>query len=432
MCWRTIPPRTRPSIVLIGHAAAAPRNTARRLFVAARPFSRTLSFLETEERATSGRFIALLTALLLAWLLWLTLSKATAYAVSEEGRLLAAGAASNVQTPVPGVIAETHLSLGLHVTAGEILVSIDSTVEELRRKEEEARLAGLNLACEALETIIRAERELGEANLRAGASRVQSAETRARVAADIAALVKQQDVTMLRLREAALASHLDEVKVAEQLSRERGQATIQYAERALAAADLDRARKESEVRLLNLMKDRVELKSRIAESRAVVAELEWEIARRTIRAPVSGIVADMIGLPKGSAVNANQVLGTVVPEEAMRWVAYFPPSEAVGRIQIGQSARIRLDAFPWTAYGAVSATVRGVGSEPREQRVRVELELLGDNRDIPLSHGMTGAVDVRVEELTPLKLLLRLSGQVAHVSPAPKPNPPAFPQAQNP
>jgi len=57
-------------------------------------------------------------------------------------------------------------------------------------------------------------------------------------------------------------------------------------------------------------------------------------------------------------------------------------------------ARIRLDAFPWTAYGALSATVQGVGSEPREQKVRVELQLTDDDSDVPPSHGMTGAVDV--------------------------------------
>jgi hypothetical protein len=35
----------------------------------------------------------------------------------------------------------------------------------------------------------------------------------------------------------------------------------------------------------------------------------------------------------------------------------FAPSAAMGRIQAGQRARLRLDGFAWTEYGQVSATV---------------------------------------------------------------------------
>lgn len=375
-----------------------------------KPFAKTLAFLDSADQPRTGRVVAAAALLVAVWAMWLVGSRTTVYAVSDDGRLLAAGAASPVQVPAAGIIAATQLSLGAEVKAGAVLVELDSSSESLRRDEEETRSKGLVQAIESLELIIDAERGLATATARAGATRVSSAAARARASADIAAFGRQQDDAMRKLKEASLVSGIDALKAAEEMQRQRGLVTVNTAETATAAADLDRSRKETTVRLLNLQRELVELKSRVAGSRVVIAQLDWEIARRKVRAPVDGTVADVLALPTGAAVSAGQTLATVVPHTKMRWVAYFPAREAVGRLRVGQRARIRVDAFPWTAYGPLTATVAGVGSEPREQRVRVELDLTGENTSIPLSHGMTGTTDVEVEALSPLRLLLRLSG----------------------
>lgn len=392
-----------------------------------KPFAKTLAFLDSEERTRAGRVVLATSLLIAAWVIWLQFSKTTVYAVSDEGRLLAAGAASPIQMPVPGIIAETQLTLGADVKAGSVLVELDTASERLRRDEEDTRTKGLTQAVESLEQIIEAERGLATATARAGASRVSSAAARARASADIAAFARQQDDAMRKLKEASLVSGLEALKAAEEMQRQRGQVTVNTADTAQAAADLDRTRKETAVRLLNLQRELTELKSRIAAARVQMAQLDWEIARRKVRAPVDGTVADVLALPSGAAVSAGQTLATIVPRTKMRWVAYFPAREAVGRLHAGQKARIRLDAFPWTAYGPLNATVVSVGSEPREQRVRVELDITGENANIPLSHGMTGITDVQVEELSPLRLLLRLSGQTVQGRGQPPGRAPAAP-----
>lgn len=392
-----------------------------------KPFAKTLSFLDSEEKSRAGRVVVAASLLIAAWVLWLQFSKTTVYAVSDEGRLLAAGAASPIQMPVAGIIAETQLTLGAEVKAGAVLVELDTASERLRRDEEDTRTKGLTQAVESLEQIIEAERGLATATARAGASRVSSAAARARASADIAAFARQQDDAMRKLKEASLVSGLEALKAAEEMQRQRGQVTVNTADTAQAAADLDRIRKETAVRLLNLQRELTELKSRIAAARVQIAQLDWEIARRKVRSPVDGTVADVLALPSGAAVGAGQTLATVVPRTKMRWVAYFPAREAVGRLHAGQKARIRLDAFPWTAYGPLNATVVSVGSEPREQRVRVELDITGENANIPLSHGMTGITDVQVEELSPLRLLLRLSGQTVQGRGQPPARAPAAP-----
>lgn len=56
-------------------------------------------------------------------------------------------------------------------------------------------------------------------------------------------------------------------------------------------------------------------------------------------------------------------------------VAHFAPGEALGRIREGQRARIRLDPLPWTEYGAVPAVVTRVAGEPRNDVIRVEMQI---------------------------------------------------------
>jgi multidrug resistance efflux pump len=381
------------------------------------PFSKTLSYLDAQANRRTGLTMVVATLLIVAWGAWLGGSTTTVYAVSDDGRLLASGAASPIQTSVAGVVKENKLTLGAEVTAGTVLVELDSSAEKLRRREEEIRKHGLEETVKNLELIIEAERGLASATSRAGATRVSSAAAKANAAATVAALSKQQDEAIRRLRDASLVSNLEALKAAEDLQRQRGQLTVNSAETALAAADFERTRKETDVRLLTLQKELSELRTNVLAVTAVITQLDFEIARRELRAPVDGVVADVVPLPVGAAVPMNQTLATIVPRTKMRWIAYFPIRDAVGRIHTGQSARIRLDAFPWTAYGPLRAQVMAVGSEPHEQRVRVELDVTSENGNIPLSHGMTGVTDVEVERMSPLRLLLRLSGQTIQGQP---------------
>src|SRR5208282_1645668 len=116
-------------------------------------------------------------------------------------------------------------------------------------------------------------------------------------------------------------------------------------------------------------------------------------------------------------------LAAVVPTGELRIVASFQPADALGRIQTGQPARLRLEGFPWTEYGSISATVTHVGSEVRDGRIRVELAVNPRSASrIPMQHGLPGAVQVEVERISPASLVLRVvgrgwggSGEVANV-----------------
>ncbi|HNB71023.1 MAG TPA: HlyD family secretion protein, partial [Acidobacteriota bacterium] len=116
----------------------------------------------------------------------------------------------------------------------------------------------------------------------------------------------------------------------------------------------------------------------------------------------------------------GEKLGVVLPTGELKIVAQFSPSAGFGRIRPGQKARVRVQGFPWTQYGELTATVTNVAGETRDGLVRVELAILPTSSNlIPLQHGLPAVVEVEVEHLSPASLVLRSAGYGAEsTSPA--------------
>ncbi|MCP4424206.1 MAG: hypothetical protein GY803_06935 [Chloroflexi bacterium] len=93
-------------------------------------------------------------------------------------------------------------------------------------------------------------------------------------------------------------------------------------------------------------------------------------------------------------------------------VAYFAP-DALLKVEPGQPALLRLDAFPWEEYGAVAATVTEVVETLQDGRIQVRLQLnpAADSR-IPLQPGLTGSIEIEVEQVAPATMLLQTSGAI--------------------
>jgi membrane fusion protein (multidrug efflux system) len=146
---------------------------------------------------------------------------------------------------------------------------------------------------------------------------------------------------------------------------------------------------------------------------AIIERLKHEIHRRIICAPASGRLGETASLQEGQFVRAGDKLGAIIPDGRLRMIAEFAPSSALGRIQTGQSARLRLDGFPWTEYGQLEATVSRVASEPRQGVVRVELIVHSESAPlIPLQHGLPGQLEIAIERASPAELALRAAGRM--------------------
>ena len=388
-------------------------------------FSRTMRALDADGMSPALLGVILVAGLAGVWTSWLIAARVPVYQLSEVARL-EMERIHPVASPVVGRVVSTSLVLGREVQKGDVLLEVEAERERLETVEERTRLASVSSEISELLRQIRAEQDASDETRRASQAaraeatqRLSGAEAAARVAEDKVARSNQLEA--LGLLSAAEADAA------------RGEAQARRAEVAAARAGIDRlqsqqlaAEREKRGVLASLVRERVGLEGLRAATASTVARRETEAERRRIRAPVSGRLGEVNVIQIGAVVREGERLASIIPQGVVRAVAEFG-ALSMGRIKPGQPARLRLDGFPWTQYGYVDATVTGVASETRDQRVRVELAVRrADGSRIPLEHGMPGAVEVEVERVAPLALLARslgqtLSGQVAAASAAPPP-----------
>ena len=375
-------------------------------------FSQTTRALESE-RAFPSRVGLLITAILLGcWSAWFFGSEVEEWAPSETARIEVERAAHSIDAPVAGRIAASKIVLGAVLTAGDVIVELDSESERRRLAEERARLGAIEPQLVALrrtlaaqEQVLATERGVSATALREGDAKKKEAEAAARLAAEEA---KRAGA----LFDGGAISQIDLLRASTEAERKRV---------AKDALGLGVVRQQEELRTLQtrdaalieqLRKDIVDLEGRRSVVTAAIDLLEYEIERRRLVAPVDGRVADAPTIKVGGYVKEGDRLGSIVPDGKPRLVASFGPGTALGRVRIGQSARARIDTFPWIEYGTVPATVSAIGSEPRDGRVRVELEITPSATSrIPLEHGLVGTVEVSIGKASPATLLMRALGR---------------------
>jgi multidrug resistance efflux pump len=382
-------------------------------------FTRTLRHLEPQGTRRFLTTAVAAAALIAVWTTWGTLARVTLYEISGQAHLEVDRAPHAVDSPASGKVVESLLRLDQEVSAGELLVRLDGDAERFSLTEErqkvtalEAELAALHAQASSIEHARQETARAAHAALDEARERVHEAEAPAHYAEQelqrierlrAGLLISERDVERgradaLRARAAAESSNLSLVRIArEHTARDRDR-----------TAALDQVRAQI-----------AHLEGERRRSQVAVLRLNTEAERYVVRAPASGRLGDIAALRPGSVVHAGQRLGVIVPAGRLIAVAQFSPASAIGRIRRGQPARLRLDGFPWAQYGTVDATVLRVANEVRDNAVRVELAVAGSNPRIAIEHGLTGTVEVAVEQVTPLILLLRNAGalQTAPVAP---------------
>jgi len=367
-----------------------------------------------------GRSLAgVLTATLLlgGWGAWFLLARVAVYEVTQNARLEVDRAAYPIATPVAGRVAVTRLAVGQEVQAGEVLIELDAEAQRLQQEEARARLVALSTQLVARRQEVTAEEAARQGEQQAARAGLVEARARHREA-EVAVRAAEEEAGFYdRLQVRGLAAQLDLVRTkAEVHKRQAAANTLHLAISRLEAEQQTRER-DRLARLERLKREVTQIDGDIATVAVTLERLGHEIEQRRLRAPVAGRLGEAATLHSGAVLQAGDTLGAILPPSALKVVAYFLPSVALGRLHHGQPARLRLAGFPWTQYGSLAATVTSVAHEVRDGQIRVELHLAPDAASqVPLQHGLPGTVEVEVERITPAALVLRVAGQRLGVS----------------
>jgi membrane fusion protein (multidrug efflux system) len=281
----------------------------------------------------------------------------------------------------------------------------------LQQEEARARLTALTAQHQARQQEIRAEQAAQQDERQATRVALDEARARHREADVAAQAAAEQAAIYARLDARGLVSRLDLLRTRADADQKR--AAVETLRLAVSRLESDQRTKDSDrtARLTQFHREVTRLDGDIRTAEATLVRLSHLLDQTQVRAPITGYLGDVATLQPGAVIRQGDILGVVLPEGALRVVAHFLPATALGRVQPGQPARLRLDGFSWAQYGSLPATVSSVATEARDGVIRVELQLPPETPTaMPLQHGLPGTVEVEVERISPANLVLRAMG----------------------
>ena len=377
------------------------------------PFSRTVRALKNDgqRRSLWGLFFGLV--LLGGWSAWMFLTEVSVYSSSDRVRLEVDSGVYSIEAFGSGRVIASNLVLGKQVKAGELLVELDDTSQQLELDAAEKALASIPGQLDSKEDEVAALIKGGSAIKGDRRTAIEEAKARyeeARLSAEAAEREERLAKDLFQKGINSETEYQAKKNLADQ-ARARAQTAKAAIKTAGSGASLQGSDKEAQIASLQGEIER--LKGDIATRKSAIERLKDDIKKRKITSPVDGEIAEVSGTKVGAVVQTGDKLAVILPPGKLKIVAEFIPEAAVGRLIASQKAQLELDGFPWTEYGRVPATVERVASETRDGFIKVEFSIQpSKDSKIPLQHGMPGKIEVVVDVLTPAELILRSAGQV--------------------
>jgi len=380
---------------------------------------------------------------LLVTIAWLVFGRVDVVATAP-GTIIPTGNVKLVQSPGSGVVRAIYVKDGDTVRAGQPLLELDPTLSTADLAQAEKALAAAELDVARTRAIADALSGRGLRFQAPAGTPPDVAETQARlvraqlaeVEATIASLgaARSSSLSDARMAEAQIARLSDTIPLLDrqlenmyrldakgyapgsrllELERQRrGEA----GDRAVAVAQ--KARGYSEARKLadQISQTREEARRSVlaelakAEAEAILRREEVTKATRRrsfqrLVAPVNGVVQELTVHTVGGVVEPARTLMTVVPSQDSIEVEVRILNKDVGFVHVGQPAAVKLDAFPFTRYGAVPGRITRISRDAVPDRklgsVYMGSVLLDrrtitvDDREVPLSPGLSATVDIR-------------------------------------
>ena len=255
--------------------------------------------------------------------------------VLAQGELQPLGADRPIKAPFAGVVKEILVKEGQRVSAGQPLIRLDAEVSKKRAEtlEKQLKLENTRFVEESRST------EAREQSLRERMDGlIRSLSTEKQIYHDILPLGKLGGIQRMQL--------LQQKNRVEQLQSEIAQARANLQE---VQAQLQKMKQESLRELADLERQLVEVKD--------------TQDKEVMRAPLDGVVFGLVPSSPGYAAGVGETLVKVVPGGVLE-AKVFVTNRDVGFLKKGMVAQVRVDAFPYTQFGAIPGSLKSVGTLP--------------------------------------------------------------------
>lgn len=411
---------------------AARRTQDERAFLPA-----ALEIQETPPSPLGRALIWCLVALVVAAVAWASFGHIDIVAVAP-GKVILSDRVKVIQPLATGQVRAIHVREGQTVRRGEVLIELDPTLPRAERDRLERQLLDEQAALERQRAFAqwlqtgRAVRGTREEGLQRTLLDQQIAEHRAKLATLDQSLARrraelqgtqmliekgERTLPLITARADSLAKLAEQNLVARNSSLELEQERIE-AEQDLAT---QRANLQStQASILELaeqrnalhMQPQRETSETVDESERKIAALRQEIVKaktvteqQSLTASVDGVVQQLKVHTIGGVVTPAEELMVIVPNDQPLEVEALVFNRDIGFVTEGQAATVKVDAFPFTRYGAIDGDLVTVSKDAASDeklglvyptRVRLATTRMHiDARDVDLSAGMAVTVEIK-------------------------------------
>jgi HlyD family secretion protein len=129
-----------------------------------------------------------------------------------------------------------------------------------------------------------------------------------------------------------------------------------------------------------------------------------DVSQNTVIAPVNGIIQSIPSSSVGSVIQPGGTVVVIVPVTEKALIEAKLSPRDIGFVSVGQKARIKIDAFDYSRYGALDGIVKKISpSTDADERggvfykvqIAIDKPYFGKNPgDLELIPGMTGEADI--------------------------------------
>jgi hemolysin D len=321
---------------------------------------------------------------------------------TAPGKIVPSGRTKAIQPFETSVVRSIAVKDGQNVKAGDVLIQLDSTMNEAELARFKSDLLSARLETTRLRAVLSGHDDpasafeppagtpatLAEMQRRFLASQV--AEQQARIA-EVNRQIAQKKAEHATIRasidklKAVVTPLQQRVEIREQLyNKELGskltyltelqdliglrqevmvqESRFKETDAAIAALIESRARIVAEHER-SLFDELAKAEQKAAAMTQEVVKADQRTSLQTLRAPVNGRVQQLAIHTVGGVVTPAQVLMLVVPAESPLEIEATISNQDIGFVEIGQSAAIKIDTFNFTRYGLLHGTILDVSQD---------------------------------------------------------------------
>jgi hemolysin D len=358
-----------------------------------------LEIVETPPSPTGRAIGATLIALFVLALGWASLGHVDIVATAP-GKIIPTGYSKVIQPFETGVVHAILVANGQNVNAGDVLIELDSTINEgeinhLRSDLQSAQLdiARLRAALTDTDDPLAAFRPPEGANPQLVAMQrqflvAQVTEHRAKIAAldgqraqkeaelaTISATVDKLEAVIPTIEErvnirkalSEYSNRLQYFEVLQQLTESQQERLVQKshlkeARAAVAAIIETRGQTKAEFRR-TVFGELAEAERKAGGFAADLSKAEQRTKLQQLTAPVSGIVQQLAVHTVGGVVTPAQSLAVIVPNDSQLEIEAMVNNRDVGFVHADDEVEIKVDTFDFTRYGLLHGKVLSISSD---------------------------------------------------------------------